>query len=77
MNWRRCISYPLPSSGDGILTPQTSALIEAEIGIKTDAAVHSQCLLRVKTRIPHECPHVSFHRLRTLAVSAALWSIKR
>jgi hypothetical protein len=31
------------SSGDGILTPQTSALIGAEIGIKTIAAVHSQC----------------------------------
>jgi hypothetical protein len=32
-----------PSSGNGILTPQTSALIGAEIDIKTIPAVHNQC----------------------------------
>jgi hypothetical protein len=35
------VACPLRSSGDGILTPQTSALIGAEIGIKTIAAVYS------------------------------------
>ena len=48
MNSRRRISTP--SSGDGIVSAQTSTLIGAETGIKTIAAVHSQCLLRVKTR---------------------------
>ena len=42
MNSRRCISSP-KLKGDGILTPQTSALIGAETGIKTIAAVHSHC----------------------------------
>ena len=45
--------------------PQTSALIGAEIGIKTIAAVHSRGQLRVKTRMPPEGSHVSFRQLRT------------
>jgi hypothetical protein len=39
-----------PSSGDGISAAQTSTLIVAETGIKTIAAVHGQCLRRVKRR---------------------------
>jgi hypothetical protein len=38
-------AYPLPSSGDGILSAQASTLIGVETGIKTIAAVHSQCCL--------------------------------
>ena len=50
MNSRRRISTP--SSGAGIVSAQTSALIGAEIGIKTIAAVHNQCpLMGQKTRI--------------------------
>ena len=45
MNSRRCMSTP--SSGDSIVSAQTSTLIGAETGIKTIAAVHSQCLLWV------------------------------
>jgi hypothetical protein len=41
MNSRRCISSP--SSGDGILTSQTSTLTGLKPGSKTIAAVHSQC----------------------------------
>jgi hypothetical protein len=33
--------------------------------IKNIAAVHIQCLLWVKTRMPPECSHVSFRQLRT------------
>src|ERR1039457_5929504 len=47
MNSRRCIS--VPSSGDGIVSAQTSTLIGAETGVKTTAAVHSQCRLWVKS----------------------------
>jgi hypothetical protein len=38
------IHVPTPSSGDCILSAQTSTLMEAETGIKTIAAVHNQCL---------------------------------
>jgi len=48
MNSRRCMSFP--KLRDGILTPQTSTLIGAETGIKTIAAVHSQCRRWVKDR---------------------------
>ena len=37
------LACPTPSSGDSILAAQTSTLIGAETGIKTIAAVHSQC----------------------------------
>jgi hypothetical protein len=37
------VACPLPCSADGILAAQTSTLIGAESGIKTIAAVHSQC----------------------------------
>src|ERR1019366_485793 len=43
----RAVACPTPSSGDGILSAQTSTLIGAETGIKTIAAVHSQCRLWV------------------------------
>ena len=39
--------YPHPSSGDSIVSARTSTLIGAEIGIKTNAAVHSPCRLWV------------------------------
>jgi hypothetical protein len=64
-----------PSSGDGILVAQTSTSIGAETGIKTIAAVHSQCrcwvnccaliealrrpLIAVGTRITARPPHRS------------------
>jgi hypothetical protein len=37
--------------GNSIVSAQTSTLIGAETGIKSIAAVHSQCLRWVKTRI--------------------------
>src|SRR5579859_7274356 len=45
MNLRRCMCPP--SSGDIIVSAQTSTLIGAETGVKTIAAVHSQCPLWV------------------------------
>ena len=45
MNSRRCMSAP--KLRRRIVSAQTSALIGAETGIKTIAAVHSQCRLWV------------------------------
>jgi hypothetical protein len=47
MNSRRCMSAPMLRRWH--LNGQTIALIRAEIGIKTIAAVHSQCRLWVKS----------------------------
>jgi hypothetical protein len=41
MTLRRCMSAP--RSGGGILAAQTSTFLAAETGIKSIAAVHSQC----------------------------------
>jgi hypothetical protein len=73
MNSRRLISAP--SSGDGILSAQTSTLKGAETRIKTIAAVHSQCRSWVISRqtIDRQIPPLSaLVQKRTNAGAAGL-----
>ena len=53
------------SSGDRILTPQSSTLIGLKPGIKTIAAVHNQCRRWVKNGVFSKGSYVSFRRQRT------------
>jgi hypothetical protein len=62
------VACPSPSSGDSIVSARTSTLIGAEPGIKTIAAVHSQCRSWVKKRTAVQRPNVGLRQLRTCSL---------